>query len=440
MRANRFLWVLAVIAGLSSATATAGSWTGWMNTLSADPSAGGTYMWGSGWGVPELKTVIVSGAGSGFTITDNILDLYPNYNCYADNPGNAYWRNNGGAGPRGNKWLEANTLVQSTVSAETTVFSGTVSTFTLAPEFKADAFIRVFDSRWNLVSYQLQPLTSAGNFTVSLDTVFYPGFNLQKGFQISGTNANPADMVANGSLRVITEPSGGGSILINVGSGTTRTQAQAGYASIPAAALVTKTGSGTVIFNAANPYSGPTNIEQGTLQVSSTAGLTASPVTIAAGGKLAITATGSTGLAGVTVSIGGTMALGGGQPQTVGVQTLSIGSTVPLTVDSAVMTNGYMNVYDLSGNYDPTVSSPWAVPELRASFTSGTSVTLAPCYVADSGTFWYTPSGQPGARRATRSWRRTSTGRPTAPMPAKRSRSAARCRVIPSSAVPATGR
>jgi hypothetical protein len=39
----------------------------------------------------------------------------------------------------------------------------------------------------------------------------------------------------------------------------------------------------------------------------------------------------------------------------------------------------------------------WAVKDLRAQFTGSTSVTLAPCYVADSGTYWYTPSGQPGA-------------------------------------------
>ncbi len=402
MRRNRGAWglmlAIALFAAGGSTIAHAGNWVGYVNTWSGDPLAGGSYLWGSQWGVPDLKTVIVSGAGSGFTITDNILDLYPNYNTYANGAGDAYWRNNGGAGPRGNKWLEASTLVSSTVSADTAIFTGTVSSFSLASEFRAEAFIKVFDSTWNLVGQQTQPLTATGNFSLSFDTVFFPGFNLQKGFTVSGTNANPAFESANGLLRVITEPSGGSAIVINVGSGTTRTQAQAGYPSIPTALLLTKTGSGTVVFDAANSYTGPTSIDKGTLRVSNTAGLTASPVTIASGGKLDVAAAGSTSLAGVTVGIGGTMALGNGQPQTVSLQTLSINSTVPLTINSATMTNGYMNVFDrASGTYDPTVSGPWAVPDLRADFTSGTSVTLAPCYVADSGTFWYTPSGQPGA-------------------------------------------
>ncbi|MGI9176542.1 MAG: PEP-CTERM sorting domain-containing protein, partial [Pirellulales bacterium] len=39
----------------------------------------------------------------------------------------------------------------------------------------------------------------------------------------------------------------------------------------------------------------------------------------------------------------------------------------------------------------------WSVADLRATFTSGTSVTLAPCSVSDTSSYWYTPSGRPGA-------------------------------------------
>jgi prepilin-type N-terminal cleavage/methylation domain-containing protein len=394
--------LLAVAVSIASATASAGAWTGWMNVWSADPLAGGTYLSGSASGVSDLKTVVVSGVGSGFNITDNILDLYPNYNNYANNPGSSFWRNNGGAGPGGNKWLEMATTVSTTagaLSADTVNFAGTVSSFSLASEFRAEAFIKLFDASWQPRGGISTPLTSAGNFSLSFDLGFPPaGYNVQKGFAVSGTNANPALELANGFLRVITEPSGGSVININVGSGTTRTQAQVGYPSIPAAIIVTKTGSGTVVFDAANSYTGPTSIEKGTIRVSSTAGLSASPVSVKDGGRLDVAAAGATGLAGVTVNIGGTMALTAGLPQILNLQSLSIESTVPLTVDASTMTNGYMNVFDrTSGTFDPTVSGRWAVPDLRADFTSGTSVTLAPCYVSDTSSFWYTPSGEPGA-------------------------------------------
>jgi autotransporter-associated beta strand protein len=187
-------------------------------------------------------------------------------------------------------------------------------------------------------------------------------------------------------------------ILINVGSGTTRTQAQAGYPSISSAIVVTKTGSGTVVFDAANPYTGPTNINGGTLRVSNTAGLTASPVTVSDGGTLAITAADPTSMANVTVDVGGAMTLRSDVAQAVSLQSLAIKSVVQLTVDSGTMTNGFMNVSDLpSAGGAFQFGSQWAVPDLRADFTSGTSVTLAPCFVTDTSSFWYTPSGQPGA-------------------------------------------
>ena len=394
------MWVLLAVASMSSSLASAGSWTGYMNVWSAEPPTSGTgaYVFGSGWGVSDLKTVVVNGSGTGANIVDNVLDLYPNYNAYADNPGNSFWRNNGGAGPRGNKWLEANTYVESTVATDTAVFSGTVSAYSLASEFRAQAFIKLFDSNYNLVGTQSQPLTGQGNFSLSLDTFFYQGYRVQSGFMVSGTNANPAAAVANGSFQVITQPSGGSVILINVGSGTTRTQAQAGYPSIPAAIVVTKTGSGTVVFDAANPYTGPTNINGGTLRVSNTAGLTASPVTVNAGGTLAIAAANPTSLANVTVDVGGAMTLRSDVAQTVNLQSLAIKSVVQLTVDSGTMTNGFMNVFELPSNGGGYVEgSLWAVPDLRADFTSGTSVTLAPCFVTDTSSYWYTPSGQPGA-------------------------------------------
>ena len=178
----------------------------------------------------------------------------------------------------------------------------------------------------------------------------------------------------------------------------TLSQAAVGNPVIAAAASVTKTGTGMVVLNAANAYTGTTSIVAGTLAVSNPAGLSGSPVTVNSGGSLAIAGAGSTTIPSVTVNSGGAMTLRSDIPQQVSLQGLTITSGVALTVDSETMTNGYMNVFappSAGGGY--LFGSGWAVKDLRAQFTGSTSVTLAPCYVADSGTYWYTPSGQPGA-------------------------------------------
>jgi fibronectin-binding autotransporter adhesin len=76
-------------------------------------------------------------------------------------------------------------------------------------------------------------------------------------------------------------------IVIDVASGTV-TQAQAGHAQIAVADSVTKTGAGTVIFNAVNSYTGPTTVAAGTLQVANAAGLATSSVTVDTGATLAV--------------------------------------------------------------------------------------------------------------------------------------------------------
>ena len=67
------------------------------NTVVADASAeylgyanvfetianGGAFVFGSGWGVADLKSVVDAGAGS--------VTIQPNFNTYADNPGDPFW-------------------------------------------------------------------------------------------------------------------------------------------------------------------------------------------------------------------------------------------------------------------------------------------------------------------------------------------------------------
>jgi fibronectin-binding autotransporter adhesin len=97
-------------------------------------------------------------------------------------------------------------------------------------------------------------------------------------------------------------------IIIDVPTGV-QTQAEAGYPSIAEANSVTKIGAGTVVFDAANGYAGPTVIQAGTLEVSNDAALTGSAVTVDPLGTLAI-ASGTTLRTPAVTLAGGTLSAG----------------------------------------------------------------------------------------------------------------------------------
>ncbi len=109
-------------------------------------------------------------------------------------------------------------------------------------------------------------------------------------------------------LQLIFDPAGTGptDVVINVASGV-ETQTQAGYPMIDSALSVTKTGAGTLVFDAANAYSGPTTVSAGTLQVADPAGVGSSAVTVDTGATLAI-ATGTTLRSPTVILDGGTLA------------------------------------------------------------------------------------------------------------------------------------
>ena len=95
-----------------------------------------------------------------------------------------------------------------------------------------------------------------------------------------------SDAAANGfQLGRVVVP-GPSAIVIDVASGS-KTQAEAGYPSISEAGSLTKTGAGTLVFNTANAYTGPTTVSAGTLQVTNAAGLGSTAVTVDTGATLA---------------------------------------------------------------------------------------------------------------------------------------------------------
>ena len=69
-----------------------------------------------------------------------------------------------------------------------------------------------------------------------------------------------------------------------------------------------------------------------------------------------------------------------------------------VTIDSATMTNGYMNVSELPSNGGAFVfGSGWGPADLNSSFPNSSTVTFWPNTIGDPAPFWYTPSGGPGA-------------------------------------------
>jgi len=68
------------------------------------------------------------------------------------------------------------------------------------------------------------------------------------------------------------------------------------------------------------------------------------------------------------------------------------------TINSAELTSGFMNVFDLPSNGGAFVfASGWGIADLNSTFNSSTSVTMSPNTIGDPNSFWYTPSGQVGA-------------------------------------------
>lgn len=92
-------------------------------------------------------------------------------------------------------------------------------------------------------------------------------------------------------LQIVFSPGGSptNDIVIDVPSGS-QTQAEAGYPTITVADSVTKIGAGTVVFDAANAYVGPTTVSAGTLEVAAADALGTSAVTVDTGATLAIAA------------------------------------------------------------------------------------------------------------------------------------------------------
>ena len=157
---------------------------------------GGAFVFGQGWGVADLKSVVDPGAGS--------VTIKPNFNTYADNPGDSFWIDP--ATGLGNKTFEGNTFVENNtnlIGSELT-FTGGVASNTLDPSYVAIAFIKVFNADFSVLKFETTPLVAGQDFSVTYTNVEPEDTTIQYGYQVVGLNANPENEAALGSI-VITD-------------------------------------------------------------------------------------------------------------------------------------------------------------------------------------------------------------------------------------------
>lgn len=68
------------------------------------------------------------------------------------------------------------------------------------------------------------------------------------------------------------------------------------------------------------------------------------------------------------------------------------------TINSTEMVLGYMNVFELPSNGGAFVfGSGWGISDLNSTYLDSTTVVMSPNTIGDPNSFWYTPSGGPGA-------------------------------------------
>ena len=103
-----------------------------------------------------------------------------------------------------------------------------------------------------------------------------------------------------------------GAITINVGSGTTQTQTQAGYLTLSGSLPLVKTGGGTLVLTAANTLTGSTSVQQGTLQLANATALASSKIVPLAGGTVSLAPYLQTTVGGLAPNAGGLVNLGNG--------------------------------------------------------------------------------------------------------------------------------
>jgi hypothetical protein len=166
------------------------AWQGFMD-VSDLPANGGTYWFGSVWGLSDLTA----------TFSGNVLTLGPNS---VNDPSSFWYTPSGGPGAAGAKSMSADIFVESdALGGQTISFSGTVLSNTFASGYTTKAFVRDYlpdYSSYTGVSAALTP----GAFTLSFATT--AGHHVRYGFETVGPDVWSTDRAAAGSAQVTAIP------------------------------------------------------------------------------------------------------------------------------------------------------------------------------------------------------------------------------------------
>lgn len=196
---KQFYFSLAVCVGLTTALFAQNTVTvdanaeqfGYANVFETSANGGG-FVFGDSWGVPDLKTVVDTGA--------NTLTLQPNYNTYGDGT-DPFWVDQ--ATGLGNKTFEGNTFVEDvSLAGSALTFRADVSAFSIDAGYQVVAFIKVFNADFSFLKEETTAIIGTGIVTVVYTNVEPEDTTVQYGFKVTGVNANPDDEAALGSVVV----------------------------------------------------------------------------------------------------------------------------------------------------------------------------------------------------------------------------------------------
>jgi len=182
-------------------------WLGFMNVFEL-PANGGGFVFGSGWGVPDLVANFDDGTPS-VTMSPNTIG----------DPDPFWYQGGGGPGALGNKIMEANLFQQiddGSLSGTTVTFEGFVLSNTFTAAHEASIFIRDFAADFSSFT-ETKIAATDGAFSISLDTIADASRNIQWGFQVKGENVWETDTAPFGNVVFSSVPTPASVALLGLG-------------------------------------------------------------------------------------------------------------------------------------------------------------------------------------------------------------------------------